>query len=408
MFHSSRTFSRTNPRGNAMRRKQEAAEELRFDKPRKTQVWKSTQAKKSFLFEQLQSWFSRSTTRFKAIGLTKEQVKAVKSQFISSLAPILTPNGTSPHISFDWETVEKDLGNGSVREIDRALMRLFLRIVPKLSANFSHLEKIEEALNILHPSEWHPIARQVHRKFIFHVGPTNSGKTYHALRALAGAEYGLYAGPLRLLALEIFTRLNRGDIAPFGADTSILHPRACNLLTGEQQKIISPDAGLTSATVEMIPLTQKYDVVVLDEIQMISDPERGNAWTQAVLGLSAKEIHLCGEETAVDLVINLLKHTGDEVVVNRYERLTPLEVSPKSLENNLASIRPGDCVVAFSRKTIFNLKDIIEEKTGLRCAVAYGRLPPEVRSEQAALFNDSNDEYPIMVASDAIGMGLNL
>ncbi len=122
----------------------------------------------------------------------------------------------------------------------------------------------------------------------------------------------------------------------------------------------------------------------------------------------AKEIHLCGEETAVELIQTILKHTGDEFIVNRYERLTPLQIAPKSLASNLTSIRPGDFVVGFSRRDIFSLKDLIEEKTGLRCAVAYGRLPPEVRREQAGLFNESHHECPVMVASDAIGMGLNL
>ncbi|OBZ75463.1 ATP-dependent RNA helicase suv3, mitochondrial [Grifola frondosa] len=106
----------------------------------------------------------------------------------------------------------------------------------------------------------------------------------------------------------------------------------------------------------MTPFAPLYDVAVIDEIQLIADPERGD----------------------------------------------------ESLRGDLSLIQKGDCVVTFSRKSIFGLKSRIEERTGLRCAVAYGRLPPEIRSEQAALFNDPNSGYDVLIGSDAIGMGLNL
>lgn len=184
--------------------------------------------------------------------------------------------------------------------------------------------------------------------------------------------------------------------------------RECNLLTGEEQKIVSETAPIISATVEMVSLFTKYDVAVVDEIQMIADPERGGAWSAALLGLCAHEIHLCGEETAVPLVRTILASTGDSLTVHRYDRLTPLAVEPHSLGGDLGKIRKGDCIVTFSRTNIFKVKKRVEEETGLRCAVAYGRLPPEVRSEQAALFNDPDSGYDVMVGSDAIGMGLNL
>lgn len=270
-----------------------------------------------------------------------------------------------------------------------------------------------------------------------HVGPTNSGKTHQALQALAAAKTGCYAGPLRLLAHEIWDRLNKGQIIPAGVtldpstaadddggtdllDGSIpMKPpvltkehneqfaRACNLITGEEQRIVAEDA-LISCTVEMLQFDRLVDVAVVDEIQMIADPERGSGWTAAVLGLCAKEIHLCGEETAVEVVKDLVKETGDELIVNRYQRLTPLRVANQSLGGDLKRIKKGDCVVSFSRSGIFALKKKIEEVTNLRCAVAYGRLPPEIRSEQAALFNDPKSGFDVIVGSDAIGMGLNL
>ena len=270
-----------------------------------------------------------------------------------------------------------------------------------------------------------------------HVGPTNSGKTHKALQALAAAKTGFYAGPLRLLAHEIWDRLNKGQIVPAGftldpstaADdnggTDLLDGciptappvltkdrdrrfmRACNLITGEEQRIVAEDA-LVSCTVEMLPLERPVDVAVVDEIQMIADPARGGGWTAAVLGLCAREIHLCGEETAVEIVKDLVKETGDELIVNRYQRLTPLRVAKKSLDGDLKRIEKGDCVVSFSRGGIFALKDKIESVTKFRCAVAYGRLPPEIRSDQAALFNDPSSDFDVIVGSDAIGMGLNL
>ena len=167
-------------------------------------------------------------------------------------------------------------------------------------------------------------------------------------------------------------------------------------------------AGLTSCTVEMISADHRYDVAVIDEIQMLSDPERGGAWTSAVLGLNAEELHLCGEERALPLVQQLLEDTGDELIINRYDRLTPLQMAEQSLMGDFKAIKKGDCVVAFSREKLFALKRQIERETGMRCAIIYGRLPPEVRAEQAALFNDPDSGYDVLVGSDAIGMGLNL
>lgn len=285
----------------------------------------------------------------------------------------------------------------------------------------STLRRISQAAECTHPAEIYPNARKMRRKIIMHVGPTNSGKTHNALRALASAKVGVYCGPLRLLAYEIWERLNLGQIVPLGATEeqiaeavkiglSVESPfaRPCNMLTGEEQKIVAETATLHSCTVEMLQITTRYNVAVVDEIQMIADQERGAGWTRAVLGIRAEEVHLCGEETAVPLIKELLKDTGDELVVNRYERLTPLEIEETSLEGDLSRVRKGDCIVTFSRASIFHLKRQVESKAKLKCAVVYGKLPPEIRSEQAALFNDPDSGYDVLIGSDAIGMGLNL
>ncbi|GAA5798947.1 hypothetical protein HPULCUR_004356 [Helicostylum pulchrum] len=282
--------------------------------------------------------------------------------------------------------------------IDKALLSAFYNyaepFLPEESLErFNSLRKISD---LRFPSEWFPDARQMRsRKIILHVGPTNSGKTYRALQRLETAESGIYCGPLRLLAHEIYDKMNEKGIA-------------CNLLTGEERREVAPFAPLTSSTVEMASLGKTLDVAVIDEIQLIGDPDRGWAWTQALLGLKAKEIHLCGEASAVPLVKKICETLDEEVIVNEYTRLTPFEVTEKSLLNDLSKIRKGDCVVAFSRNDIFALKKKIEGLTGLRCAVAYGGLPPETRALQAKAFNDPESGFDVLVASDAVGMGLNL
>lgn len=269
-----------------------------------------------------------------------------------------------------------------------------------IRASLRQLALLHEVTDLRVPENAYAPARTLTRQIHMHVGPTNSGKTHGALVALSRARTGLYCGPLRLLAHEVWERLNEGTISPQ------IPPRACNLRTGEEQRIVDPLAGLVSCTVEMADPNSPYDVAVIDEIQMIGDMQRGPAWTQAVLGLAAKELHLCGEASAVPLVRRLAALCGDVLHVHEYQRLTPLAVAPESLQNDLSKIQKGDCVVAFSRSAIFQLKKQIETHTQLQCAVAYGSLPPETKSEQAKLFNAG--KLDVMVASDAIGMGLNL
>ncbi|KAK9481391.1 P-loop containing nucleoside triphosphate hydrolase protein [Lipomyces japonicus] len=254
-------------------------------------------------------------------------------------------------------------------------------------------------VNMSHPAEWYPKARAMKRKIYVHVGPTNSGKTYYALQRLRKANRGVFAGPLRLLAREIYERFTADDIP-------------CNLVTGEEV-IRSVDkngqrAGITSSTVEMVDVEMPLDVAVIDEIQMIADPERGWSWTVALLGLQAKEIHLCGEERAVPILKAIAESLGEELEVRYFKRLSPLQVQSNSLGSNIQKIEPGDAVVTFSRRNIFAIKQKIERETRLKCAVIYGGLPPETRARQAQLFNDPDSEHNVLIASDAIGMGLNL
>lgn len=396
----------------------------------------------SALQDRLQIWGQTPSikSRLSVLGLNENQTKHLVDDFQQAAhRELLSYQDTSSHTLPDsWATdyLQDRLPATNELQIvhdilDRAILLRFLHWVStqpdkslalphdaaatssrdnlSLFSPFAHFRQIADIIDMRNPADDFKLARRMRRKIIMHVGPTNSGKTYNALLALVNATTGVYAGPLRLLAHEIFDRLNKGLIAPTPTADNTVKPRirTCNLITGEEQRIVDPDAPFVSSTVEMVNTNLLYDVVVLDEIQMIGDPQRGDAWTRALLGVRARELHLCGEETAVELVRKLVAETGDELVINNYKRLSPLVTARQSL-GSFKAVRKGDCVVAFSRRQLFQIKDEIEKTTGLKCAMAYGGLPPEVRTEQAQLFNDPKSGYDVMVASDAIGMGLNL
>ncbi|KAF8399466.1 hypothetical protein HHK36_015331 [Tetracentron sinense] len=251
-----------------------------------------------------------------------------------------------------------------------------------------------DSADLTKPYSWFPFARAMKRKIIYHCGPTNSGKTYNALQRFMEAKKGIYCSPLRLLAMEVFDKVNALGIY-------------CSLHTGQEKKHV-PFSNHVACTVEMVSTEELYDVAVIDEIQMMADSSRGYAWTRALLGLKADEIHLCGDPSVLNIVRRICSETGDELFENHYERFKPLVVEAKTLLGDLRNVRPGDCVVAFSRREIFEVKMAIEKHTKYRCCVIYGALPPETRKHQANLFNDQDNEFDVLVASDAVGMGLNL
>ncbi|KAA0146187.1 hypothetical protein FNF29_08204 [Cafeteria roenbergensis] len=244
------------------------------------------------------------------------------------------------------------------------------------------------------PHKWYPAARAMSpRRIVMHVGPTNSGKTFRALERLRQAKSGVYLAPLRLLAWEVSERLSDEGVP-------------CDLLTGQEREL-REGARHVACTVEMADSTSSVEVAVIDEAQMIADSDRGWAWTRALLSLQAPEIHLCGDPSSVELVNRLAAVTGDTVEVMRYDRLAPLRVATAPLRG-VRDIEPGDCVVAFGRKALYSLKEQIERSTGLTCGVIYGSLPPAVRRQQAKAFNSREGGLDVLVATDAVGMGLNL
>lgn len=240
------------------------------------------------------------------------------------------------------------------------------------------------------PEKEYPSAREMKRHFIIHYGPTNSGKTYESIECLKKAKSGIYLGPLRLLALEIQENLNNSNVP-------------CSLLTGEEENII--DGALhMSSTVEKLNTEIKYDVCVIDECQMISDSERGFAWTKAILGVQADTIYLCMGPEALNLCIKLINMCGDTYETIEHHRRSELIIQePISL--NKKYIEKGDAYIVFSKKKVLAVAaELI--KMGIKASMIYGNLPYSVRKKQVERF--LNGDTDVIVSTNAIGMGMNL
>jgi len=234
------------------------------------------------------------------------------------------------------------------------------------------------------------------RKLIAVLGPTNSGKTYEAFQRLSTARSGVYLGPLRLLALEAFARLNE----EFGV--------AASLITGEERRIVE-GSRVTASTIEMLDSNKVLEVAVIDEIQLLEDTSRGWAWTQAVLGANAEEVWLLGALSAEPAIKALAARLGLPLEIRKKERKHPLKVADKALAEDpraaLRKVKPGDACIVFSRRDALNLRDdLLAMKQSVACI--YGALSPEVREREARRF--ASGEADILVATDAVGMGLNL
>lgn len=315
----------------------------------------------------------------------------------SALARFPSRHNKSNASPTDVETVN-DVTHGLITTTQRLFASSFLRYFrAKVRVQFSLNSKasLHSNLDMTRPGEWYPGARALRRNVYLHIGPTNSGKTYQALQALRKAKSGYYAGPLRLLAREIFNR--------FRAEGKL-----CNLITGEEVLEYYDEFGLpckvSSGTIEMVDTNRPMDVAVIDEIQMIEDETRGWAWTHAFLGVQAKEVHLCGDPSSEKIIRKLVAETGDNLIIKKYERLSKLVVDKAPVK----ALKPGDCIVAFSRRELLDQKALVENTMKSNCSIIYGALPPESRSRQAELFNEGENDYKYLVASDAVGMGLNL
>ncbi|MDE2854115.1 MAG: helicase-related protein [Chloroflexota bacterium] len=227
------------------------------------------------------------------------------------------------------------------------------------------------------------------QKLHIHIGEPNSGKTHDALEALKRAGSGWYLAPLRLLAYEVFDRLNDEGVA-------------CHLLTGEEY-IPVEGAQITAATIEMFNAAKGGACVIIDEAQMLADADRGWAWTRALMESAAPEMHIIGPPTARKLIEVLASAAEIPCELVEHERLAPIALAERHF--TLESLPASTILVAFTRQGVLDLKMKLE-RLGRTVSVVYGSLPPEVRRRQADRFADGETE--ICVATDAVGMGLNL
>ena len=260
---------------------------------------------------------------------------------------------------------------------------LMSRYLPNLmsSPNFSVFP--------LHPKDEYPKARKMKRKFYLHLGETNTGKTYHAMKKLEQGSDGIYLAPLRLLALENYEKLNQDGTK-------------CHLLTGDEEVLIEGALHI-SCTIEKLDLEKTYDVTVIDEVQLIQDHIRGCSWTRAILGILSPEIHICGALNTKDLLIQLITECGDDYECLEYYRNTPLQLQTSGYQLNQPAF--GDALIAFSKKKVLELSRYYQDR-GYKTSIIYGDLPPEVRRVQYQSF--SSGESQLLISTDAIGMGVNL
>lgn len=241
----------------------------------------------------------------------------------------------------------------------------------------------------LNPKDEYPEARKLQRHFILHIGGTNTGKTYAGFQRLMQVNSGVYLAPLRLLALEAQETL---------LDAHVL----CSLSTGEEEDWEEGDTHV-AATCEKLDMNRRWDVAVIDECQMIADRERGYAWSRAILGVLAPEIHLCAAPEAENILLQLITACGDSYEVIHHQRKVPLVCMRHSVD--YTQIEPGDALITFSKIGVLSLAEDLRSQ-GKKPAIIYGALPYATRRRQMEGFLNGDTRY--VVSTDAIGMGLNL
>jgi ATP-dependent RNA helicase SUPV3L1/SUV3 len=219
------------------------------------------------------------------------------------------------------------------------------------------------------------------------LGPTNTGKTHLAIERMLGHASGIIGFPLRLLARENYDRM----VAQKGA-------RHVALITGEE-KIVPPDARWFSCTVEAMPLDRDAEFLAVDEIQLCADPDRGHVFTDRLLhARGLVETMFLGAET----IRPLLQRLVPQAHVETRPRMSQLSHAGPA---KLVRLPPRSAVVAFSAAEVYAIAELIRRRRG-GCAVVMGRLSPRTRNAQVALYQDK--EVDFLVATDAIGMGLNM
>jgi ATP-dependent RNA helicase SUPV3L1/SUV3 len=219
------------------------------------------------------------------------------------------------------------------------------------------------------------------------LGPTNTGKTHLAIERMLAHASGMIGLPLRLLAREIYDRIarQRGE-------------RSVALVTGEE-KIIPLNPRYWVCTVEAMPLDREVEFVAVDEIQLCADRERGHVFTHRLLHARGRsETMFMGAATMAPLVRQLVPHAHIET----RERLSTLSYAGQA---KLTRLPKRSAVVAFSAENVYAIAELIRRQRG-GAAVVMGSLSPRTRNAQVELFQSG--EVDFLVATDAIGMGLNM
>jgi len=219
------------------------------------------------------------------------------------------------------------------------------------------------------------------------LGPTNTGKTHRAVERMLEHPTGMIGLPLRLLAREIYDRL-----------TLRLGESQVALVTGEEKRV-GPRPRYWVCTTEAMPLDREVDFVAIDEIQLAGHAQRGHVFTHRLLharGLA--ETWLLGSDTMRPLVERLVP-TAE---LRSHPRLSTLRAAPAA---RLGALPPRSAVIAFSVPEVYELADRVRRRRG-GAAVVHGALSPRTRNAQVAMYQAG--EVDCLVATDAIGMGLNL
>ena len=219
------------------------------------------------------------------------------------------------------------------------------------------------------------------------LGPTNTGKTFYAIERMTSYQSGIIGLPLRLLTKEVFDKISKK-----------VGPSRTAMITGEE-RIIPQNPKYWICTVESMPTNIPVDFVAIDEIQLLNDPERGYAFTEKILQMRGMhETLLMGSDTVEKLIKKLIPKIK---FINR-SRYSKLSYSGYKKITNLPR---RSAVVAFSMDSVYSIAEVLRKHKG-GVAIIMGALSPRTRNAQVKMYQDGEVDY--IVATDAIGMGLNL
>ncbi|WP_170608297.1 helicase-related protein [Ruegeria arenilitoris] len=219
------------------------------------------------------------------------------------------------------------------------------------------------------------------------LGPTNTGKTHYAIERMLGHRTGVIGLPLRLLAREIYDKI-----------VAVRGPSVVALVTGEE-RIVPPRAQYWVCTVEAMPEGMGADFVAIDEIQLCADPERGHVFTDRLLrSRGTNETLFLGSDTMRGPIASLVP----EAQFVRRERMSQLVYSGSK---KISRLPPRSAIVGFSVENVYAIAELLRRQKG-GAAVVMGALSPRTRNAQVELYQNGEVDY--LVATDAIGMGLNL